>query len=73
MFRGTRELVAISVSCREAIIEIQSIILPFKDRAGKAIAANEKILLAGYLIDRGVRVSEQELIQYFTGPGWKIL
>jgi len=42
------------------------------NRGNRVIAENEKALLLGYLMDHKGKVSEEDLITYFTERGWKI-
>ena len=73
MFTATKKLTTIVVSCENSIIEIQSVNRPSSNhKMSKAIAANEKTLLVGFLIDRKGKVTEEELMCYFRGRGWQI-
>jgi hypothetical protein len=74
MFRAFKRSVTIEVSCENSTIEIKSLIQALSNNKGnKVIAENEKALLLGYLIDQQGRVSEEELVHYFTGRGWQVL
>ena len=73
MFCATKRSVTIEVTCENSTIEIKSLTKPLaNNRGNRVIAENEKALLLGYLMDHKGKVSEEDLITYFTERGWKI-
>jgi hypothetical protein len=74
MFQATKKTVTITVHCDDGVIEIKS---PKSSlayaKANEVIAANEKALLLGYLLDHPQGLTEVELRNYFERRGWTIV